>query len=104
MVLSADTPRTAFLSLDYGQALASMPDMLGRLHLPTLRPWKRGKGEAAVPAEGIGRHSDLLKEQRQRRGSVRDRVQDDKPFVEPRGRFDRSGKSKAIPLGATGAA
>jgi len=95
------------LSLDYVEAAACVPSVLERLQLPMLKPWKRSHGEAAAPPEGIGRHSALQRRQRLRHGSARGHsgvVQMEPAHVEPRGAFDRSLKSKAIPLGATGAA
>merc|ERR1712066_261737 len=83
------------LTLDYVEAAHCVPEVMERLHLPALQPWKRGPA-GIVPPEGIGRHSDLLSQRRLRRGSVRGaEEQNVAPLT--RGPFDRSLKTKPVP-------
>lgn len=98
------------LSLNYKEAAHCVSEILSRLELPSLLPWRRARGEADVPPEGHGRHSNLLLRSRLIRGSARSSssvVDRDLPVSTRgtvRGSFDRSLKAKAVPLGATGAA
>eukprot|EP00929_Paragymnodinium_shiwhaense_P061989 TRINITY_DN30953_c0_g1_i1.p1 TRINITY_DN30953_c0_g1~~TRINITY_DN30953_c0_g1_i1.p1 ORF type:complete len:901 (-),score=164.95 TRINITY_DN30953_c0_g1_i1:81-2783(-) len=98
-------------ALDYSAVAMKVPEVLSRLRLPSLQPWRRtrkeGGGLASPPPEGHGRHSQLLQERRRKHGSVRGAAADADPYIaaaEPRGVFDRSTKTKAPSLGATGAA
>merc|ERR1711924_63304 len=95
-------------ALDYAAAAMRVPEVLASLQLPGLQPLQRRPGRSGVlmtPAEGHGRHSELLRQRRLKRGSVRASQWD--PFAvpeEPRGTWDRSSKVRAPSLGATGAA
>eukprot|EP00971_Amphidinium_carterae_P111305 2204819-Amphidinium_carterae.1 len=76
-----------------------------------LQPWKRGRciNGTTAPPEGIGRHSNLRQTMRRRRSSVRGGIsaaEEEQGFMmsaSMRGCFDRSTKSKTLPLGTTGA-
>lgn len=101
------------LALDYGRAAPHVPEVLDRLQLPTLQPWRRSLPGA--PPEGHGRHLALVQRRRlQRAGSWVAGQQSGVAAGAPaagasrghaaRGAFDRCQKGKPIPLGATGAA
>lgn len=93
--------RPTVLSLNYALAAPLLPEVMDRLQLPTLQPWRRGR----LPPEGLGRHSALVSLRR----SQRTRTMQGSPGTSASsgshaGKFDRSNKGKPPPQGATGTA
>eukprot|EP00928_Gymnodinium_smaydae_P020666 TRINITY_DN17997_c0_g2_i1.p1 TRINITY_DN17997_c0_g2~~TRINITY_DN17997_c0_g2_i1.p1 ORF type:complete len:397 (-),score=34.92 TRINITY_DN17997_c0_g2_i1:29-1195(-) len=106
LVSGVETP-PCLLALDYERALPHVSDVLERCQLPSLQPWTRGRPGEGAPPEGFGRNVGLLQTRRLRRGSSRGADSYADHFQQeclPRGSFDRSTKTKGVPLGSTGAA
>jgi len=91
--------RPTLLSLDYSIAVPHVPEVLDRMQIPSLQPWRRGMN----PSEGFGRHSAMVSQRRLQRSRTRDEGASSCGGTS-KGAFDRTSKGRPMPQGATGIA